>query len=106
MLSTQFDEKITVRRDNGATGDDGGWVSSWTDNLVDVPCKIDWRSGQEVVINDRITSRKDATVCTAILDITATDRIVHDSILFDIVSVIKPANKFMKIEIKRNTEES
>lgn len=106
MLATQFDEKITTSRDSGTTGDDGGWLASWADNLTDVPCKIDWRPGREVVIRDRITSRKDATIYTAILDITVKDRITHDSILYDVVSVIKPANKFLKIEIKRNAEES
>ena len=47
-----------------------------------------------------------STVYTAILDITVKDRITFDSVLYDIVSVIKPSNRFMRIEIKRNAEES
>lgn len=105
MNQTQFNEKIDVTRDSGSTQSDGSWLASWAAHLSDVPCKIDWREGQEFNIQDRITSSRDATIFTAILDITVKDRIQFDSELYNIVSVIKPQNKFMKIRVKRNTEE-
>ena len=106
MLATQFNEKIDVTRDGGATGSDGHWEASWSDHLTNVPCKINWSTGQEQLIRERITSLRDATVFTAILDITAKDRIEFESELYDIISVVKPQNRFMKIQIKRNTEEA
>jgi head-tail adaptor len=105
MIASQYDEKIDVNRDNGSTGSDGIWSASWTRHLSDVPCKIQWSSGQDVVIRDRITSKRDAIVFCAVLDITTKDRIEYDSELYNIDSIIKPANRFMKIAIKRNTEE-
>lgn len=106
MLATQFNEKIDVTRDGGATGSDGFWVESWADHLTDVPCKINWSTGREQVIQERITSFSDATIFAAVLDITVKDRIEFESELYDIVSVVKPQNRFMKIKIKRNTEEA
>lgn len=106
MGATSYDEKIDVTRDAGVTGSDGGWVASWASHIADLPCKIQWSTGQEVVIRDRVTSRWDAMIFCAIRDITVKDRMQYDSELYDIVSAIKPANKFMKIALKRNTEEA
>lgn len=106
MIATAFDEKIDITRDSGTTGNAGNYIANWNFHLENVPCKIDWSQGQEFNIQDRITSSRDATIFTAILDITVKDRIQFESELYNIVSVIKPANKFMKIRIKRNTEEA
>lgn len=101
-----YDEKIDVTRDSPTVDSDGIPVASWAAHLSDVPCKIQWSAGRELVIRDRITSTRDAFIFCAILDITVKDRIQYDSELYDIVSVIKPANRFMKIAVKRNTEEA
>ncbi len=105
MNQTQFNDKIDITRDSGTTGGAGNYLANWTFHLENVPCKIDWREGQEFNIQDRITSSRDATIFTAILDITVKDRVQFESELYNIVSVIKPQNRFMKIKIKRNTEE-
>lgn len=106
MLATQYNEKIDVTRDGGATGSDGFWEESWADHLTNVPCKFNWSRGQEQVVRDRITSSRDATIYTRIQDITEKDRIEFELVLYDIVSVRKPQNRFMIIDVKRNTEEA
>lgn len=106
MIATQFDEKIDVTRDGGTTDSDGIWAASWAFHIENLPCKIQWSAGQELVIRDRVTSKWDAMIFCAIRDITVKDRMQYDSEVYDIVSAIKPANRFMKIAIKRNTEEA
>jgi len=106
MLAHLYDEKIDVTRNAGTTNSDGFTPGSWTDHLTNVPCKIEWSKGTEQVIKDRITSSRDAKIFTAIRDITENDRIEFESVLYDIVSVRKPGNRFMIIDVKRNTEEA
>lgn len=106
MLAHLYNEKMDVTRDGGATGADGFWEESWADHLTNIPCKLEWSKGQEQVLRDRITSSRDAKIFTRIQDITEKDRIEFESVLYDIVSVRKPQNKFMIIDVKRNTEEA
>ncbi len=106
MMATQFNEKMDVTRNAATTDSDGFTQEAFADHLTDVPCKIDWSTGVAVMDGDRITSSRDATIFCAILDITVKDRIEFDSVNYDIVSVVKPQNRFMKIRIKRNTEEA
>lgn len=106
MIATQFNEKMDVTRDAGTTDSDGFTDQDFVNHLTNVPCKIDWSTGAELTIGERITSSRDATIFCSILDITVKDRIEFDSENYDIVSVIKPQNRFMKIRVKRNTEEA
>jgi len=106
MLAHHFNEKMDVTRDGGSTGDDGFWEESWADHLTGVPCAINWSKGQEQVLKDRITSSRDAAIFTRIQDITEKDRVEFESVLYDIVSVRKPQNRFMILDVKRNTEEA
>ena len=105
MIATQFNEKMDVTRNAATTDSDGFTQEAFADHLTDVPCKIDWSTGAELTVGERITSSRDATIFCAILDITVKDRIEFESENYDIVSVVKPQNRFMKIRVKRNTEE-
>lgn len=106
MLAHLYNEKMDVTRDAGTTNSDGFTKGSWSDHLTNVPCKFEWSRGTEQVVRDRITSSRDAKIFTAIKDITEKDRIEFESVLYDIISVRKPQNRFMIIDVKRNTEEA
>lgn len=106
MIATQRNEKIDVTRDGGAPDSDGVWLAAWASHLSNVPAAIKWKKGVDVVVRNRITSRRFAEINVAILDITVKDRIQFDSELYNIVSAIKSANRFMLIEMERNTEEA
>lgn len=106
MIATQYDEKIDVTRNTETQDANGIPSTSWAAHLTALPAKIQWKKGVDIQVRDRITSRRFAVVYCAILDIQVTDRITYDSELYNIVSVIKPANRFMMIEIERNTEEA
>lgn len=105
MGAHQYNEKMTVLRDEGATASDGSWEAVWVKHLRQIPCRVQVKSGQDLVIRDRITSRIKAAFYTAIYDITTKDRIVYNSELYNISLVNKPANRFMLISAERNTEE-
>ena len=106
MIATSYNEKMDVTRNTGTTNADGFTLGDWNDHLTNIPCKWNWSKGTEFVAQNRITSSRDATVFTAIKDITEDDRIEFESILYDIISVRKPQNRFMIIDVKRNTEEA
>lgn len=106
MIATQFNEKMDVTRDAGTTDSDGFTPSTFADHITDVPCKIDWSTGAQFTIGESITSSRDATIYCAILDITVKDRIEFESENYDIISVVKPGNRFMKITVKRNPKEA
>jgi len=106
MLAHLYNEKMDVTRDSGTTNSDGFTPGSFADHLTDIPCKFEWSKGQEQILRDRITSSRDAKIFTALRDITEKDRIEFESVLYDIVSVRKPQNRFMIIDVKRNTEEA
>lgn len=105
MGAHQYNERMTILRDNGVTGSDGSWEANWINHLREIPCRVQIKSGQDLVIRDRITSRIKAAIYTAINDITTKDRIVYDSELYNIDMVRTPANRFMLISAERNTEE-
>lgn len=105
MNKSRFNEKIDVTRGVETTDSDGITDPQWNFHLENVPCKIRWSTGAELMVEGRITSSRDAVITCALLDVKVKDRVQFEDELYDIVSVTKPGNRFMQLKVKRNADE-
>lgn len=98
-----YNTKINVIRISLGADDLGGQNETPTTIHTDLPCRVNWSKGKEVVLHDKITHARDAKIYCRIVDITVLDRVVLDSKTYDIVSVnnVDNTNRQLVLEVKK-----
>ncbi len=88
-----FDQTGTTQRRVVTEDSGGGVIANYTDNLTIVVMRLVVSGGGENGGNGRLNSQSPYKIFTNYADIVATDRIVCNSGVFDILSVNDPDNQ-------------
>ena len=77
----------TQRFSEGAADDYGVPALTWTDNIVDEPCRLVYGGGREVVIGAKVVVA-DYQLFIGDIDITEQDRVVISEVTYEVLMVI------------------
>jgi len=97
-LYNQKIDVIRITRTDSALGP----VESESTLHSDLPCRWIWTRGEERVVTGRTGREKEATILCAVVDITAKDRIIYNSVTYEIFSVLKHdefQNQYLEISV-------
>jgi head-tail adaptor len=97
-----YNVKVNIKKITKASDGMGGFTEAKAVLHKNLPCRINWSSGNERVQFDKNTYYRDAKLFCDIVDITEEDVVVYDGIEYEIVNInnVDNLNKFLTIDIK------
>jgi len=102
-MSLLFNKKVNILRATHGRDSIGGYDSNSQIHLENLPCRINWKTGKEVMLGGQRTARIDGVLFCRVVDIKVSDILVIDGTEYDIVSVDDTdcANKLLKVSFKK-----
>ena len=98
-----YNEKINVIRISLEADLLGGQTETESTLHTNLPCRVNWSKGREILLHNKITHFRDAKIYCRVVDITVLDRVVLNDETYDIVSVnnVDSANRQLVLEVKK-----
>ena len=98
----QLNIKVNVIRTTKTAGALGGWTEVETTLNENLPCRINWKRGNEKIYTDKNTYFRDAKLFCKVVDIDVKDRIQYNSKTYEIadVSNVDESNIYMVLDLK------
>jgi len=102
-VSFLFNKKVNILRATHGRDSIGGFGDNKEVHLENLSCRINWKTGKEVLLGGQKTEKIDGVLYCRFVDIKVSDILVIDGTDYDIVSVDDTdcANKLLKVSFKK-----
>ena len=102
-FASLLNKKINILRITKSAGALGGFTEVKTVLHLNLPCRINWKRGQEKIFNSKGTYFRDAKLYCNVVDITVKDIVVYKGKEYEIVDVsnVDELDKHLVLDLKR-----
>ena len=103
-LASLFNKKINICRIDKTPnpGGLGGWAEVKTVLHLNLPCRINWKRGQEKIFNSKGTYFRDAKLYCKVIDVTVKDIVLYNNTEYEIVDInnVDELNEYLVLDLK------
>lgn len=101
-LKGLFNKRVNILRVNKTAGALGGWTEVETVLHLNLPCRINWKRGQEKIFNSKGTYFRDAKLYCKFVDINVKDIVLYNDTKYEIVDVsnVDELGKYLVLDLK------
>ena len=101
-LTGLFNKRVNILRVTKTAGALGGWTEVKTVLHLNLPCRINWKRGQEKIFNSKGTYFRDAKLYCFVVDVTVKDIVLYNGTEYEIVDVndVDELGKYLVLDLK------
>ena len=101
-LTGLFNKKVNILRVTKTAGALGGFTEVKIVLHLNLPCRINWKKGQEKIFSSKGTYFRDAKLYCKVVDITELDIIQYNGTEYEIVDVsnVDELGKYLVLDFK------
>ena len=101
-LTGLFNKKVNILRVTKTAGAIGGWTEVKNVLHLNLPCRINWKRGQEKIFMGKDTYFGDAKLYCKVVDITTKDIVLYNGTEYNIVdfSNVDELGRYLVLDLK------